>query len=130
MNEAELQSFLLALSGAIDAQFNFWMATTFAVVIASYVAGNHFNRIGRFGVVVLYILACSVFYSRYLTLTGQVGMAIGQLAEVRNSAPHSRFGIFTLIARQVLMLGGTAFAVVIVVWPNLLRRNDVADSDE
>ena len=45
----------------ITEQFNFWMATTFAVVIASYTAGERLCKAIRVYIAALYLAAVSVF---------------------------------------------------------------------
>jgi hypothetical protein len=121
MSEFELNTLLIEYSAAIDSQFNFWMAATFAIVVASHTAGDKLNRTGRLGLVLLYLLACSVFYLRYLGAADQVTYAIEQLLEMGQQSPSSELGIATRLIRQTLLIVGTIFAVVVVVWPSLLQ---------
>jgi hypothetical protein len=121
MSEFELNTLLIEYSAAIDSQFNFWMAATFAIVIASHTTGDKLNRPGRLGLVLLYLLACSVFYLRYLGAVDQVTYAIEQLLELGRQSPSPELGIATRLVRQMLLAIGTIFAVVVVVWPALLK---------
>ena len=43
MSEFELKILLREMGVGISEQFNFWMATTFAIVVASYTAGDKLN---------------------------------------------------------------------------------------
>ena len=119
MSEFELRSLLIEYGSAIDAQFNFWLTATFAVVVASHIAGHHFNRWGRGGVVLLYLLACTVFYFRYISTADLITSAIYALRDL--DIEVTKLGLYTRFARQILMFGGTVFAVLIVVRPALLR---------
>ena len=130
MTEFEIKTILMELGTAIDAQFNFWMATTFAIVIAHYIAGHNFSRASRFGIVALYLLACAVFYSRYLQITGLVSMNMGLLMELGVNMGPSRTGFFTLIVRQILILAGTVFAVSLIIWPRLFIKDQPPESTE
>lgn len=128
MSEFELNTLLVEYSAAIDSQFNFWMAATFSIVVASHTAGDKLNRTGRLVLVMLYLLACSVFYLRYLGAAGQVSYAIEQLLEFGQQSPSSELGIATSLVRQALLIIGTIFAVIVVVWPSHLKvRNQSID---
>lgn len=121
MSEFELRSLLIEYGSAIDAQSNFWLTATFAVVVASHIAGHHFNRWGRGGVVLLYLLACTVFYLRYISTADLITSTIYALRNLDIEVEITKLGLYTRIARQILMLGGTVFAVLIVVRPTLLK---------
>jgi hypothetical protein len=121
MSEFELNTLLIEYSAAIDSQFNFWMAATFAIVVATHTAGDKLNRTGRLGLVLLYLLACAVFYFRYLGAADQVTYAIEQLLELGRQSPSPELGFATRLVRQVLLTIGTIFAVVVVAWPSLIK---------
>ena len=118
MSEFELVILLREFGGAISEQFNFWMATTFAVVIASYTAGDRLGGVVRYMLVVLYLAAFGVFYLRYL---GALDSAM--LISQKLSALGSEFGPRAIpwasFLRRFVMIAGTVLAVVIMVRPSL-----------
>ena len=124
MSEFELNILLIEYASGIDAQFNFWMAMTFAIVIASHTAGDLFNRLGRSALVFLYLLTCAVIYVRYLAGAAQVTIVIPQLRELVGEVGFAKLGQYTGIGRRVLMLGGTVFAVLVVVRPTFLKHKN------
>jgi hypothetical protein len=127
MSEFELAILLREFGSVVAEQFNFWMATTFALVIASHTAGHRLNRISRFVLIVLYIAACSVYYLRYQSAVQQIIVARNQLI-----AMDSEFSGLILSAgmiRRFVMLAGSIFAVAVVGWPSLLTSKTNAKSD-
>ena len=121
MSEFELKILLIEYGSYIDAQFNLWMAVTFAVVIASHTAGDQFNHWGRSALIFLYLLACAVLYFRYLGSSNEIMAVISQLRETGVELEFTKLAPYTRIGRQLLMISGTVFAVLIVVWPRLLK---------
>lgn len=122
MSEFELVILLREYGGAISEQFNFWMATTFAVVIASYTAGERLGGLVRLVLVTLYVSACMVFYLRYLgaldsaTIIAQKLIALDSEFGPRNIPWASFF-------RRFVMIAGTLLAIVIMIRPSLAGRN-------
>ena len=82
MSEFELHSLLIEYSSSIDAQFNFWIAITFAVVVASHTAGEQLNHWARSVLVFLYLLASAIFYIRYRAAVGEALSVVSQLSEL------------------------------------------------
>ncbi|NIV17611.1 MAG: hypothetical protein GWN47_04200 [Woeseiaceae bacterium] len=118
MSEFELVILLREYGGAISEQFNFWMATTFAVVIASYTAGHKLNNTVRALILVLYIVACAVFYMRYLGAVRAVEIISGQLGDM-NSDFGPRVVPWASLGRKFVMIVGTIFAATVVLRPSL-----------
>ena len=121
MSEFELRILLIEYGSSIDAQFNLWMAVTFAVVIASHTAGDQFNRWGRSALIFLYLLACAVLYFRYLATGKENSSVVSMLREMGGGIEFATYAPSTGFGRRLLMLSGTVFAVLIVVWPTLLK---------
>jgi len=123
MTEFELNTLLIEYGNSIDAQFNFWLAITFAIVIATHTAGDQFNRWGRSALVLLYLLACAIIYVRYLGAAAEVTGIVSQLRELVGEVKFAKFSRYTGIGRRALMLGGTVFAVLVVLRPAVLKHN-------
>ena len=102
MSEFELWQLIEANQGAVTDQFQFWMATTFAVVIASYTAGQRLALWARLAIAALYAIAAAVFYLRYM-------MAYDMLGQ--------------LILRRLVMVGGSLLAIVLICAPAIANRS-------
>ena len=62
-----------------------------------------------------------VFYFRYIGTADLITSAIYALRALDVEVEITKLGLYTRFARQILMLGGTVFAVLIVVRPTLLK---------
>ena len=128
MNEFELVTLMREFGGDISEQFNFWMATTFAVVIASYTAGNRLGRAVRYALAILYLAAFGVFYLRYLGAVDLVILITEQLSALDSdfSPVHIQWAG---LLRRFVMIAGTILAVVIMVRPSLSGIEGEKSSD-
>ena len=128
MTEFELVLLLREFGSSITEQFNFWMATTFAIVVASYTAGDKLSIWFRAVLVLLYLAACGVYYLRYMGAIASVTEIAGQL-----QALDSEFGPRVIpvasFLRRAVMLVGTLLAVVIVLRPSLAAGGDTQDAE-
>ncbi len=116
MTEFEIVTLIQEYGAAISDQYNFWMATTFAVVIASYTAGDRLNRGFRSVLVVLYLMACIVFFLRYLGAVNAVSILAERLQAIGSDlGPNLIAAGYT---RRLLMISGTLVAVLIVLFPS------------
>lgn len=70
-----------AVLGQINSQFELWLTITFAVIIASYVAGTKLSRIQQYMVATLYVLVSALL----------MAMMIGA---VLFAGRYEAFGIF------------------------------------
>ena len=129
MSEFELIILLREMGGGISEQFNFWMATTFAIVVASYTAGDKVNQGFRIVLVVLYAAACGVFYLRYIGAIESVMIIAGRLQEL-GSEFGPRVIPWASFLRRLVMLGGSLLAILIVLRPSLTAGNDALDTSE
>ena len=117
MTEFEIVTLIQEYGAAISDQYNFWMATTFAVVIASYTAGDRINRGFRIILVVLYLMACFVFFLRYLGAVDTV-MLLAERLQSMGSDLGPRTVPVASYARRLLVISGTLVAVLIVLFPS------------
>ena len=63
--EAQLLQALLEVYADVDTQFQVWLSITFAVMVAAFIAGERFSRVGRVLIVALYGCASSILLLRY-----------------------------------------------------------------
>jgi len=69
MSPFELAELIINVTGQMDSLFNYWMSATFAVLISSYIAKEHFNYSITLSISVLYFLASVMFLSRYYAMS-------------------------------------------------------------
>jgi hypothetical protein len=117
ISTSDLLNLVLTQRGSIDLQFQFWLTITFAVIVASFSAGDRLDRKLRVMAAGLYLLATAHLATRWIY--------DGSVASRWVAVLHARgvdFGIpwFAVYARMALMVLGTTAAVVFLVW----RRDD------
>ena len=102
----------------MDAQFQFWVSITFAVLVAGYVAQGRFSTTLRFVGAMLYGLASFVLISRFMD-NGLTAAAYLDALDGLGGGMVRRPTLLTLIARYCLFAGGTVAALYF-----LLRTGD------
>jgi hypothetical protein len=109
---AELTELWLMSQSEINAQFEFWLTVSFAVIVASFIGRKRLNRNLRFVVALLYSLAVIVFVSRWYYAVGEAQMFRAALLEsgVALSTPW-----ITAIARVTLVALGTLTALIFLL---------------
>ncbi len=114
MSTAELTELFLTMESAIYTQFEYWLTVTFAVVVASFVAGTRLNRNRklRFGLALLYALSCVVLLSRW-TYTGLDATDFRAALLESGVVLHTPW--VTIISRLLLFALGTAAALYFLV---------------
>lgn len=129
MSEFEVRELIYNTNAVISDQFQFWMAATFAVIVASYTAGPRLAIWARVCVAMLYMTAVATFYLRYrgaaLLLVDQYGWLADMGADLNFPPTLPRL---VGVLRQVVMFGGTALAVVLIFRPTAARQ-DESDTD-
>ena len=105
---AELTELFLIMESAIYTQFEYWLTITFAVVVASFVAGKHFSQRLRFALALLYALACVVLSSRWY-YSALDATAFRDILQQSGVALHTPW--ITIVTRVLLFLLGTSAAL-------------------
>jgi hypothetical protein len=118
---AELLELWLIEQSEINLQFEFWLTVTFAVIVASFVAGRRLNRNLRIFVAFLYMLAVTVFVSRWYYAANEAGMIKAALIEA--GVPVVTPWI-TVFARTLLVAIGTAAGITFLLKTDLYYKPD------
>ena len=126
MTEFELNELLVLIGENINAQFQFWMAATFAVVIVSYSAGDRLANWARLVVAALYLTTVAMIYLRYLFSVEQAAPIFEQVLELNPQISVTRGNAVTTL-RQFVMFAGSLLAVVLICAPSVGYR---ATNDE
>ena len=109
---AELMELLLMEQSEINSQFEYWLTISFAVVVASFVAGSRLRHNLRWAVAILYILGVTTFASRWYYAAIEGSLFVTELQEL--GVPVNIPWV-TLGSRASLMLLGTIAVVVFLV---------------
>ncbi len=124
MPEIEFLSILLQVHADLDAQFQFWISITLAVLIASFVAGEKLSPVARVVIMVLYLSAIAVFFMRYQRALDYFYYVL-ELYETQGvSNPRTGAGIAPL--RRTVFLLGSVVTAVSILFPKMGRRRDTA----
>ena len=75
MTTAELLELALLTQDSVDAQFQYWLGATFAVVVASFTAADRIGSKTRVVVASVYILVTLLFMFRFFS-AGRLGRAL------------------------------------------------------
>jgi hypothetical protein len=114
MSEFEIWSLIEANQADAENQFQFWLATTFAVIIASYTAGHRLTIWARTSIAILYVLATIVFGLRYFNAFDALGYFVSQL---RAFDVEPEGGNVISFVRSIVFFGGSLLAVVLICAP-------------
>jgi hypothetical protein len=114
---AELEELFFIRESAIDAQFQFWITITFAVIVANFVAGKRLSKRSRSVIALLYGLAVVVLVSRWYYVALD---AIQFRQQLQDLGVALNFPIVTLYSRVVLVALGTSVSITFLL-SNWLR---------
>ena len=119
MNEFELNELVLLVSSNINDQFQFWMAATFAVVVASYTAGERLALWARIIIASLYAATATMLYLRLFAAAAQAAQPFEQLRQLNPEFVEAS-GLFVIpLLRRIVMFGGSLLAIVLICMPTI-----------
>ena len=101
---ADLIELILLQRGSFDTQFQFWITTTFAVIVASFAAGSRLSGRYRLVVAALYILSTFMLFARW-AYDGREMLLL--VTEVQSRGIDFRPPIVFALAKLVLIVFGT-----------------------
>ena len=116
----ELKEIILATEQVVDIQFQFWLTTSFATIVAAYAGRNRLTTGLRHIVVVLYLLATLTFISRWY----YAGLDLAEyrlMLEELGRELNAPWG--TLFSRLALMICGSLVTVFFVY------RSEASEAD-
>jgi len=109
---AELVEIFYLARSSMDAQFQFWVSITFAVIVAAFVAGKRLSRTLRVVISVLYLLATA---NLTLLFIGDAGTALNALRVLASGDAANLIGRpgsnLLLPTRACLLIVGTFAAL-------------------
>ncbi len=108
----------------MDAQFQFWISITLAVLIASFVAGEKLSRGARVVIMVLYLAAIAVFFMRYERAFDYFNYVL-ELYQTQGVS-NPRTGVSIAPLRRTVFLLGSVVTALSILFPKMGRRPDTA----
>ena len=102
----------------IDAQYEFWLTTTFAVVAASFFARKQLNRALRITIAALYLLSVGLVLLRLGHHVEQTVYLSGLLGNLGVDPPRT-YSTIALPLRILVLLLGSGAATLFVLRPSL-----------
>jgi hypothetical protein len=105
---ADLMELVLIQRDAFHDQMEFWITATFAVIVASFVAGHRLSVRYRLVLAVLYILTTAMLLARWVH-DGREMLAL--IEELQNRGIPYDIPVTFALLRFLVMLGGTLTAL-------------------
>ena len=109
---AALAELYFIRESVIDAQFQFWITITFAVIVANFIAGKRLSKRSRYAAALLYSLAVVVLGSRWYYVALDATQFRAQLREL---GIVLEIPIITIFARVILVALGTAASLIFLL---------------
>ena len=114
---AELSALFMQGASFIETQFQFWIWTTFATVVAGFVAGDRLTLRFRYLVAMLYVLAAWTLLRRSQVMAA----AMLQITDTLDEAGATIFPLFgpeILLPKAIVFFLGTVAAVYFLLASN------------
>jgi hypothetical protein len=109
---AELAELFFVRESAIDAQFQFWISITFAVIVANFVGSKRLSARSRVVIALLYTLAVVVLVSRWYYVAID---AIQFREQLEALGVVINFPVLTVYSRIVLVALGMSASIVFLL---------------
>ena len=107
---AELLEITIALAEATGLQYQYWLAASFATIVATYSAGQKLNITLKTGIAFLYVLASVLFALLYISNLIRFNLFTQQLA-AHGIDFSSNFGTAITVLRFLVWSVGTALTI-------------------
>ena len=122
--EVQLLELLLEVNQDIDTQFQVWISVTFAVLVASFVAGRRLTRSARFGIAALYVCASVILYLRYMRGAVDYIPYVSELFRTYGAPLPEGSSRLAYELRRGLFMIGSAVTALAVGFPQLGHRSE------
>lgn len=124
ITEVQLLQLLLEVNQDIDTQFQVWISITFAVLVASFVAGRRLRGGARFAIAALYVCASVILYQRYMRGAVDYIPYVYQLFQTYGAPLPTGSSNVSFLLRRVLFMFGAIVTALAVLLPGLGHRHD------
>ncbi|CAA0100666.1 Uncharacterised protein [Halioglobus japonicus] len=121
METADIVEIALIQREAIGAQLQFWLSATFAVIVASFVAGSRLTSRHRFYIGLLYLLATAMTFAGWAESGSEI---VRWYAELESRGILFDAPMFTVVLRVLLMTVGTVLTITFLYQNRELNDDD------
>jgi hypothetical protein len=125
LSTEEVIEFLAFSIGNINQQFELWLTITFAVIVASYVAGHKLSRVLRIWFVVLYSMVSSLLLLMLVSSGIAIQTYVAESQTQLGFESTQPLGLAIIILRMLVWIVGTGFTIFFI-----LRGFRAANSDD
>ena len=119
----ELIEIALLSRESVDNQFQYWVTITFAVIVASFAAGEKLSRNWRVAISGLYLLATAMFFARYVSDGLQYQMYVDAFI-ARGGKWGTQIVPILGVLRISIYAVGTIVALTFLNWSNSPGADD------
>ena len=123
---AEIVELAILSLSQVDAQFQYWISASFAVIVASYLVGDDATRIIRWAISALYLCVSVVFFSRYFVQGTNAITLIGEATARGFPWASQPLGAYFLFLRPAVILAGTTVTIWFALVGYRLRQTSMA----
>ena len=109
ITSGELIELILLQREAFDTQFQFWITTSFAVIVASFVTGSRLGPRYRLAIAALYALTTFMIFARWGHDAREMVLLISEVQ--KRDIPYTGPIVFAL-TKAIIILLGTVTALV------------------
>jgi hypothetical protein len=118
VTEADLIQALVAVQADLDAQFQFWISITFAVLVASFIGGSRLTGRIRLLIVLLYLGTTFILVLRFYRGMDYFYYTRDLFEQYGFGAPPTPRRLLSISqVRAVLFLAGTMISTAFVLLP-------------
>ena len=121
--EVQLLQLYLDVNQDIDTQFQVWISITFAVLVASFVAGPRLSRVARLAIAAMYVSAALILYLRYIRAASYIPYTIDLFRQYQVALPQTVGQLAYELRRALFGLGSVITALAVLV-PRLGHRRE------
>jgi len=125
--EVQLLQLYLDVNQDIDTQFQVWISITFAVLVASFVAGPRLNRVARLAIAAMYGTAALILYLRYVRAASYIPYTIELFRQYQVAIPLTVGQLAYELRRGLFALGSLVTALAVLI-PGLGHRDEPDES--
>lgn len=127
MTTAEIVELAILSLSQVDAQFQYWISASFAVIVASYLVGEDVTPIIRRAIAALYFFVSLIFFFRFFVQGRNSIVLIIEAANRGFPWASQPLGLYFGFLRPGVMLAGTAITIWFALVGYRLRRKPIED---
>ena len=106
LTNAEIYESFFLVQDLLDAQFQYWLSASIAVIVARFIGDQQLTRAMSYSLATLYLLAAALFTLKYVAVLGSL-ITVASIASNRGIDLGTDMGVLITIVRATLFVLGT-----------------------